>query len=182
MTTVVSTQAGAKKVPNSVGQAGALKTVVGSIPNVGASASTAPVTTGPLVGDVYTMVKLPAGAVVVGGRVRGSRLSSGTSFGSSALAFNAGFSGAVKTLDGTSYGSTSSSNALGVISPSYAEVSGAVYDSGLDYQLGGLLYTSGPILLTEDQFAQLKVTVSAVSFVSAGALSMEVQYYMATFS
>ena len=178
MTTYTSPQAGDKKVPNASGWAGQLQVAVGSIPNVGASVGTAPVTTGPLVGDIYRMVKLPKGAVVVGGRVFGSRISSGTSFGSSTMAFNAGFSGIVKSLDGTSYGATTTSNALGQISPSYAEVSGTIYDSGLDFRLGGLLYSVGPLVLQEDQYAQLKVTVSAVSFVSAGALSMEVDYYM----
>jgi hypothetical protein len=178
MATYVASQAGAAKVPNAVGFAGQKQVAVGIIPDVSAAAGTATVTTGPISGDIYRMVKLPKGAVVVGGFVRGSRMSSGTSYGSSSLSFNAGFSGLIKTLGGTSIGLTTVSNALGAINPTYAEVSGVNNDSGLDHRLGGLLYSLGPLVLQEDQFVQLKVTGTAVSFVSAGALSLEVDYYM----
>lgn len=178
MATYTSTQAGTAKVPNAVGWAGQKMVAVGTIPDVSAAAGTATVTTGPISGDIYRMVKLPKGAVVVGGRVFGSRMSSGTSYGSSSLSFNAGFSGAVKTLTGTSIGTTTVSNALGAINPAYAEVSGITNDSGLDHRLGGLLYSLGPLVCQDDCFVQLKVTGTAVSFVSAGALSLEVEYYM----
>lgn len=178
MATYVSTQAGAPRSANAVGFAGQKQVAVGSFPDVSAAAGTATVTTGPISGDIYRMCKLPKGAVVVGGRVFGSRMSSGTSYGSSSLSFNAGFSGTVKTLGGTSIGLTTVSNALGAINPTYVEVSGITNDSGLDHRLGGLLYSLGPLVLSEDQFVQLKVTGTAVSFVSAGALSLEVEYYM----
>jgi hypothetical protein len=180
MTTYTSTQAGNSKVPNAVGWAGQKQVAVGTIPDVGASAGTATATTGPVSGDIYRMVKLPKGAVVTGGRVFGSRMSSGTSYGSSSLSFNAGFSGAVKTLTGTSIGATTTSNALGAINPTYAEVSGITNDSGLNHVLGGLLYSLGPLVLQDDMYAQLTVTGTAVSFVSAGCLSLEIEYYMGT--
>ena len=107
-------------------------------------------------------------------------MSSGTSYGSSSLSFNAGFSGAVKSLGGTSIGATTTSNALGAINPTYAAVSGVTNDSGLDHCLGGLLYSLGPLVCSEDQFVQLTVTGTAVSFVSAGCLSLEVEYYIGT--
>lgn len=178
MVTYTSNQAHPGVTPNAVGWTGQKQVAVGTIPDVGASAGTATVTTGPVSGDIYRMVKLPKGAVVVGGRVFGSRMSSGTSYGSSSLSFNAGFSGTIKSLAGVSYGTTSTSNALGAINPAYAEISGLTNDSGLDHRLGGLLYSVGPLVLSEDQFVQLKVTGTAVSFVSAGCLSLEVEYYM----
>lgn len=178
MATYFSDQANPNVTPNTAGWSGTKKSAVGTIPNVSAAAGTATVTTGPISGDIYRMVKLPKGAVVTGGRVFGSRMSSGTSYGSSSLSFNCGFSGAVKSLAGTSYGATTTSNALGAINPHYAAVSGIITDSGLDHNLGGLLYTVGPLVCTEDQFVQLTVTGTAVSFVSAGCLSLEVDYYI----
>lgn len=178
MATYTSTQAGPTKSPAAGGWAGQKQVAVGTIPDVSAAAGTATVTTGPVSGDIYRMVKIPKGAVVVGGRVFGSRMSSGTSYGSSSLSFNCGFSGAIKTLAGVSYGATSTSNALGEIRPNYADVSGITNESGLNHMLGGLLYTVGPLEATEDQFVQLKVTGTAVSFVSAACLSLEVDYYM----
>lgn len=180
MATYFSPQARPTVQPNTAGWAGTKKTAVGTIPDVGASAGTATVTTGPISGDIYRMVKLPKGAVVTGGRVFGSRMSSGSSYGSSSLSFNAGFSGAVKTLTGTSIGATTTSNALGAINPTYAAVSGITTESGLDHCLGGLLYSLGPLECSEDQFVQLTVTGTAVSFVSAGCLSLEVEYYIGT--
>jgi hypothetical protein len=182
MATYTSTQAGTNKTANSGGWAGVKQIAIGTIPDVSAAAGTATVTTGPVSGDIYRMVKVPKGAVVVGGRVFGSRMSSGTSYGSSSLSFNCGFSGAIKTLAGVSYGATTTSNALGAIIPNYADVSGITNESGLNHMLGGLLYTVGPLEVTEDQFVQLKVTGTAVSFVSAGCLSLEVEYYMRTHS
>jgi len=178
MATYTSTQAGPTKQASAGGWSGQKQVAVGTIPDVSAAAGTATVTTGPVSGDIYRMVKIPKGAVVVGGRVFGSRMSSGTSYGSSSLSFNCGFSGAIKTLAGVSYGATTTSNALGAIIPNYADVSGVTGESGLNHMLGGLLYTVGPLEATEDQFVQLKVTGTAVSFVSAGCLSLEVDYYM----
>jgi hypothetical protein len=180
MATYTSKQAQADKSPAAVGWAGQKLAAVGTIPDVSAAAGTATVTTGPVSGDIYRMVKVPKGAVVTGGRVFGSRMSSGTSYGSSSLSFNCGFSGAIKTMAGVSYGATSTSNALGAILPNYTDVSGITGESGLNHVLGGLLYTTGPLEVLEDQWVQLKVTGTAVSFVSAAALSLEVNYYMGT--
>lgn len=178
MTTYTATRAGTTKTAAAVGWAQQQLIAVGNIPNVGASAGTAPVTTGPLIGDIYRMIKLPKGAVITGGRLKGSRMSSGTSFGSSSLAFNVGFTGAFKTTDGTSYGVTTASNALGNIGCDYAAIPAYRSDSGLDMALGGLLYTTGPLTLSEDCFAQLTVTGSAVSFVSGANITLEIEYYM----
>lgn len=180
MATYYSQQAQPTTTPVGSGWAGVKKTAVGTFPNIGASTGTATLTTGPVSGDIYRLLKLPKGAVVTGGRVFGSRMSSGTSYGSSSLSFNCGFSGAFKALDGTSYGATTASNALGAINPGYAAISGIITESGLDHLLGGLLYTLGPLTLSEDQFVQLTVTGTAVSFVSAACLSLEVEYYIGT--
>lgn len=181
MTTFTASKANIGKQAVSVGWADGAKKGVSCIPQVDASAlpPMAPVTTGPLIGDVYRMLKLPKGAVVTGGRLLGSRMASGTSAGSTCLGFNIGFDGAFKTQDGTQYGATTASNALGAILVDYAAVVGVKSESGLDMALGGLLYTEGPLEITADEVTViLTTTSSAGSFVSGAALTLDLDYYM----
>lgn len=144
---------------------------------------TTPITTGPLDGDVYRMVRVPKGAVVIGGQVYASRFASGTSAASTTCKLNIGFSGAFKDLvDGTSYGATTASQALGAQVPvDFAEASvGSIKgESGLNFALGGLLYSLGPLLMTEDNWVQIKFCGSGTSFISGSAISLGVDYYIA---
>ena len=95
---------------------------------------------------------------------------------------NIGFSGAFKDLvDRTSYGATTASQALGVSIPidySEASVGSIKPESGLNMALGGLLYTLGPLRLTDEQWAQITFVGSATSFISGASLSLEVEYYI----
>lgn len=145
--------------------------------------NTATVTTGAQSGDIYRMVKLPQGAVVIGGHLYASRFASGTSAASTTCQLNIGFSGAFKDLvDGTSYGAASASQALGVTVPvdfSEASVGSIKGESGLNFALGGLLYTIGPMKLSEEQWAQVKFVGSATSFISGAAITLGIDYYMA---
>lgn len=145
---------------------------------------TTPVTSGPLDGDVYRMIRLPKGAVVIGGHVYASRFASGTSAASTTCKLNIGFSGAFKDLvDGTSYGATTASQALGAQVPvDFAEASiGSIKgESGLNFALGGLLYSLGPLKITEEGvWAQIKFCGSGTSFISGSTISMGIDYYMA---
>lgn len=165
----------------SVGFAGQKQTAVGVVV-LDVLRGTTVVTSGPLSGDIYRMVKLPKGAVITGGRLWASRFASGTSAASTTCQLNIGLTGAFKDLvDRTSYGATTASQALGVSVPvDFAEASiGSVKaESGLNMALGGLLYTLGPLELTEDQYAQIKFVGSATSFISGSQMSLEVEYYM----
>jgi hypothetical protein len=181
MATYTSKQA--NKPANSVGWSGQKITAVGTFV-LADTRNTAPVTTGPLSGDVYRFVRLPQGAVIVGGRLFASRFGSGTSAASVTAQLNIGLSGAFKDLiDGTSYGATTASQALGALVPiDFAEASvGSIKsESGLNQALGGLLYTLGPLRLTEECFAQITFSGSVTSFISGAAISLEVEYYMGT--
>ena len=167
---------------NGVGWAGQLLTKHGTVV-LADTRGTTPVTTGPLDGDIYRLVKLPKGAVVVGGHLYASRFASGSSAASTTCKLNIGFSGAFKELvDGVSYGATTASQALGVQVPvdfSEASIGSIKGESGLNFTLGGLLYSLGPLKLSEEQWVQVKFCGSGTSFVSASAITLRVDYYMA---
>ena len=83
MTTYKTTRAGADYQAFKPTGGGYRAVAVGSVV-LGADLGTTPETTGPLNGDIYHMCKLPKGAVVFGGRFKGSRIASGTSAGNHA--------------------------------------------------------------------------------------------------
>ena len=51
-------------------------------------------------------------------------------------------------------------------------------ESGVNFPLGGLLMSAGPLTLSEEQFAQVKFVGSATSFISGSAMVLEVDYYV----
>lgn len=175
------TSKAALKPPNAVGWSGQKMTGVGTFV-LADTRGTATTTTGPQSGDVYRFVRLPQGAVVVGGRVLASRFGSGTSSGSVTAQLNIGLSGAFKDLiDGTSYGATTASQAFGALVPidfTETTVGTIKMESGLNFDLGGLLLSLGPLKLSEDQYAQIVFSGSVTSFISGSAITMEVEYYM----
>lgn len=143
--------------------------------------ATAPATTGPLAGDTYYLAKLPKGAVIVGGSIKGSRVASGTSSGSTCLTMVLGIDGTFTDGAGTSYGTyASGASALGTFAPDYTRVSGVREESGMNSQVGGLLYTTGPLTMTSDGTAVLNIVTSASSFISASTITLELEYYMGT--
>jgi len=175
------TSKAALKPANSVGYAGAKLTAVGSV-IMSVARGTAADDPGPVSGDTWRLVRLPAGAIIVGGRLIASRFATGTSAASTTVTLNIGLTGAFKdTIDGTSYGATTASQALGALVPvdfAEASIGSAKPESGLNFALGGLLYTLGPLRLTEEQFAQVKFVGSATSWVSGSQMTLEVEYYM----
>ena len=168
MATVKTTRAAADAPAFKPTGGGYRAVAVGSIV-LGADLFTAPETTGPLNGDIYQMCKLPKGAVVFGGRFRSSRIASGTPPVQTTLALNFGLTGAFTDFAGVSYGAASASVAFGSgygMDYSLSSLGTVKMESGVNFPLGGLLLTVGPLTLSEEQFAQVKFVGSATSFIS----------------
>ena len=130
--------------------------------------------------DIITLCRVPKGAVIVGGRLRGDKLASGATAASESLTIAIGIDQAATLWDGTAVGSGSMVNALmstqilsgiavGTIKP----------ETGYDMPLGGLLITSAPFLVGADANVNVVIQASAGagSFIS-GSLNIEVEYYM----
>lgn len=126
--------------------------------------STISIAAHPVTGDVYEMIKVPKGALILGGRLFGpSLVTAGTSTG--------------YDIDVGWASNTSALGNLGVLSP--AAVAGYKPELGYNYPLGGLLLSSGPQLMDMDRTIILTVNTSAASasFVAAG-LTLEIEYVM----
>lgn len=138
------------------------------------------ISTAPAATDILIMCKLPKGAIVVGGRLLGDRLSSGTSGGSSSLGVNIGVDGPITSRGGTSYLTTASvSNVLGTFGPLEGNaVTGVKPESGYNYALGGLLVSDGPFTTAAACNALITFSTSGTSFIT-GTLTLEVDYYVA---
>lgn len=167
-----ATRAGFSKSSASAGWAQDVKRQWGSLE----------LTATPLLGDVLQMVKLPKGALIIGGALKGDKIDSVAS-GSFLMSVNIGLDKAVTIVaDGTSVTAASTSNALASawsIGPDAAAVTGYKPDSNVrNVPLGGLLLTNGPLLTTDECFAQITVNASALAF-TTGTLILEVDYYMA---
>lgn len=171
MTTYVATRAGTSKPLVASGPSQSIQVAWGSIELTTAVAAT----------DVITLCKLPKGAVVVGGRLRGDKLASGATAASESLTIAVGIDQAATLLhDGTAVGSGSMVNGLLTTSIlSGIAVSTIKPETGYDMPLGGLLISSGPFVVGADCNVNVVIQASAGagSFVS-GTLSMEVDYYM----
>lgn len=136
----------------------------------------------PVLADVYQMCKLPKGAIILGGRLLGDKLGSGTSFGSTCLTLNVGVDCAVTLPNGTAVTTASTSTAMGVLTPEGAAQNWKT-ETGYNQPLGGLLITDGPFTLGDNATASLIVgtAVGSGSF-TTGTLTLEVDYYMGTHS
>jgi hypothetical protein len=126
--------------------------------------STITVAAHPVTADVYEMIKVPKGALLLGGKLFGASLvTAGTSTG--------------YDIDVGWASNTSALGNLGVLSP--AAIAGFKPELGYYYPLGGLLFSSGPVLMDRDRTLILTVNTSAASanFVAA-ALTLEIEYVM----
>lgn len=134
----------------------------------------------PAAGDTVVFCKLPKGALVIGGYVKGDKLDSVGS-GSSLASINIGLDAAVTTPDGTSVAATSTSNCLLAalnLGPDTAAVTGYKPESGVrNVPLGGLLLTHGPLLTSAECHAYVTWTASALAF-TTGTMILEVDYIM----
>lgn len=138
----------------------------------------------PLLGDTIQMCKLPKGAMIVGGALKGDKLDSYAT-GSSLMSVNIGLDKAITCADGTAVTALSTSTALASawnLGPDAAAVAGYKPDVGVrNVPLGGLLLTNGPLLTSDETIAYITVNASAVAFTS-GTITLEVDYYTAQHS
>lgn len=137
-------------------------------------------TTAVAAADIITLCKLPKGAVVIGGRLRGDKLASGATAASESLTIAIGIDQAATLYDGTAVAAGSMVNSLmstqilsgiavGTIKP----------ETGYDMPLGGLLITSAPFTVGADCNVNVVIQASAgAGSFSSGTLSLEVEYYM----
>lgn len=138
---------------------------------------TVPAATGPVANDLYYMCKLPKGALIFGGRIKGNRVASGTSAGSTALQLAIGLDGPFKDVTGTVYSTyASGASALGLVSVDYSRISGVFSSEQMNMELAGLLLSTGPLLTQADQNAIVQVAVAPSSFISGSTLALEVDY------
>lgn len=171
MTTYTATAAQPTRPANSSGWAGEKQTATGAITLSTLLAAT----------DVIKMCKIPRGAIVTGGRLRGSRLASGATAASQSMVLNFGVDVSVTTFTGTNVTTASTSTALGAsLIPNAAAVTD-VKDSGYNWALGGLLVSDGPFRMQDDGTVKITVVASAGagSFVS-GTVYLDIEYYMGT--
>lgn len=172
MATITASRALLTRPAASVGWAQDVKTGWGTVE---VSANPAPA-------DVFNMVRIPKGAVVVGGRLLGDKIDS-TGSGSACMTINIGLSAAVFTPLGVSVGTTTTSNALGAawaLGPDVAAVTGYKPETGRNIPLGGLLITDGPLLVQDDCWATVTIITSGT--ITTGTLTLAVDYYMAQHS
>lgn len=114
--------------------------------------------TNPAANDTFTLFKLPAGAVVLGGKVRGSQIDTATT----------------PTFDldiGTSATADKFGN-LGVLQAT--AVAGIKAETSYLYELNGQL-KNGPITLTAETWIVAKVIASATTF-TTGYISVQMDY------
>ena len=128
--------------------------------------SVASIATGPAIADRFKMVRLPKGAVIVGGRVTGTKLESSTS-------------GALLDMDiGIDMGGTVDTDQLGNFGVwSAGAVTGVKPEAGYNMPLGGLLLTTGPIECTGDYNDVYITVVATASVFSTGSLNLTVDWY-----
>lgn len=122
----------------------------------------------PTAADIVQMVRLPAGAVVVGGWVFGDDLDTGTE----ALDFDIGWaanggSGTYDSADPDGFGN------LGVVDGD--TVSQLKPVAGIYYPLQGVLFADGPVTFTKETTIQLVFNVAAATG-GTGTISITVLY------
>lgn len=169
-----TTRAGVNFPSRSAGWAGAVHTAWGYYEH----------TVSPAAADTVVFCKLPKGALVIGGRVKGDKLDSAGS-GSSLASINIGLDAAVTTPAGTSVSSASTSNCLLAslnLGPDTAAVTGYKPESGVrNVPLGGLLLTDGPLLTSAECHAYVTWTASSLAF-TTGTMILEVDYIVSQHS
>lgn len=158
MTDVTATGAASTTPIYSAGWARTKKTQHGQVTSIAAT---------PTVADRYKMMRLPKGAVIVGGFATGTKMESSTS-------------GATLDMDiGIDMGGTVDTDQLGNFGVwSAGAVTGIKPEGSYGMPLGGLLLTTGPVECT-GEYNDVYVTViaSATNFVT-GSLNLTVDYYV----
>lgn len=108
------------------------------------------ITANPSDGDIYQLVRLPAGATVVGGYLQAVDLDTGTE----ALDMDIGWAAnGVDAADPDGLGN------LGVLTGD--AVTGIKPEAGLYYPLGGVLFTAGPKTFSAETIIQVEANAAA---------------------
>ena len=130
-----------------------------------AAYGTIEVTANPVAADVYEMCRIPAGAVVVGGRIYSDDLDTNVA---ETLNLSVGW-----LNNGTD---ATNASGLGLIGVQGTDtVAGIKYEAGYNYYLGGVLASDGPKTFAAETVIAVTCVATAATF-AAGTLSVVVHY------
>lgn len=130
-----------------------------------AAYGTIEVSANPVANDVYEMCRIPAGAVVVGGRIYSDDLDTNAT---ETLDLDVGWlANGVEAADPDGLGN------LGVFTTD--TVAGVKPESGYNFSLGGKLITDGPQAFSAETVIAVTCVATAATF-AAGTLSVVVYY------
>ena len=132
---------------------------------MGVAYGTIEVSANPTAADVYEMCRLPAGAVVVGGRIYSDDLDTNAT---ETLDLDVGWAAnGAEAADPDGFGN------LGVFTTD--TVAGIKPESGYNFPFGGKLVTDGPQAFTRETVVTVTCVATAATF-AAGTLSVVVYY------
>ena len=121
----------------------------------------------PVAADIYEMCRIPAGAVVVGGRIYSDDLDTNAT---ELLDLDVGWlANGVEAADPDGFGN------LGVMATD--TVAGVKPESGYNFAFGGKLVTDGPQSFSKETVIAVTCVAAAATF-AAGTLSVVVEYYV----
>jgi hypothetical protein len=130
-----------------------------------AAYGTIEVSANPVASDVYEMCRIPAGAVIVGGRIYSDDLDTNAT---ETLDLDVGWlANGVEAADPDGLGN------LGVFTTD--TVAGIKPEAGYNFALGGKLITDGPQAFTAETVIAVTCVATAATF-AAGTLSVVVEY------
>jgi hypothetical protein len=130
-----------------------------------AAYGTIEVSANPVAADVYQMCRIPAGAVVVGGRIYSDDLDTNAT---ETLDLDVGWA-----ANGTDAADSDGFGNLGVLGTD--TVAGIKPESGYNYAFGGVLVTDGPKTFAAETVVTVTCVATAATF-AAGTLSVVVYY------
>lgn len=132
---------------------------------MGVAYGTIEVSANPTAADVYQMCKIPAGAVVVGGRIYSDDLDTNAT---ETLDLDVGWAAnGAEAADSDGFGN------LGVMGTD--TVAGVKPEGGYNFAFGGKLVTDGPQTFTKETTVTVTCVATAATF-AAGTLSVVVYY------
>lgn len=130
-----------------------------------AAYGTIEVAANPVAADVYEMCRIPAGAVVLGGRIFSDDLDTNAS---ETLDLDVGW-----LANGTEAADPDGFGNIGVQQTD--TVAGIKFEAGYNYAFGGKLVTDGPQTFTSETVVAVTCVATALTF-AAGTLSVVVYY------
>lgn len=133
--------------------------------NLSCAYGTIEVAANPVAADIYEMCRIPAGAVVVGGRIFSDDLDTNAT---ETLDLDVGWlANGTESADADGFGN------LGVMTTD--TVAGAKVEAGYNFALGGKLITDGPQAFSAETVVAVTCVATAATF-AAGTLSVVVYY------